>query len=141
MPVRGSFLRASSCSWGRVSGAGAGAGGAWAKAAEAASRRTNGARMARMLLVRVVRAEIVDELFADEVAEIVLQPDLLGEEVVLGIDARRVLRALEVEAEPLLDALHPGPLGEIAEEREVEDDGRREDRVAAEEVDLDLHRV
>src|SRR5207237_9358917 len=106
MPARGSFLRASSCSWGRVSGASAGWGGACAKAAEPASSRTNGARMPRMLLVRVVRAEIVDELFADEVPQVVLQADLLGEEVVLGIDARRVLRALEVEAEPCLDALH-----------------------------------
>ena len=35
----------------------------------------------------------------------------------------------------------PGALREVHEQREVEDDRRREDRVAAEEVDLDLHRV
>jgi hypothetical protein len=32
-------------------------------------------------------------------------------------------------------------LREVEEEREVEDDGRGQNRVAAEEVDLDLHRV
>ena len=35
----------------------------------------------------------------------------------------------------------PAALREVHEQREVEDDRRREDRVAAEEVDLDLHRV
>ena len=59
----------------------------------------------------------------------------------LRVDRGGVLRALEVEREPLLDAAHPGPVGEVEEEREVEDERRGEDRIAAEEVDLQLHRV
>src|SRR6266850_2381299 len=51
------------------------------------------------------------------------------------------LRALEVEAEPLLDALHPGAGGQVPEQRQIQHDGRRQDRVPAEEIDLDLHRV
>src|SRR5690625_6872588 len=48
--------------------------------------------------------------------------------------------ALEVEGEPLLHPTHLGPMGEVEEEGEVEGEGRGQDRVTAEEVDLDLHR-
>ena len=58
-----------------------------------------------------------------------------------GIQARRRLRALEVEGEPLLDAAHAGPLRQVEEQRQVEHQRRGQDRVAAEEIDLDLHRV
>ena len=59
----------------------------------------------------------------------------------LGIELGGGHGAFEVEAEPLLDAGPAGALGEIEQEREVENDGRGEDRVAAEEVDLHLHRI
>src|SRR5690606_19860275 len=94
-----------------------------------------------VLLLVVLLAEVRDLLLAHEPAERVLELRLLDEQVVLRVDRRRVLRALEVEREPLLDALEPRPVGEVHEQRQVEDDRRREDRVAAEEVDLDLHRV
>ncbi len=50
-------------------------------------------------------------------------------------------RALEEEAEEALDAVTSGTRGEVAEKREVEQQRSGEDRVAAEEVDLDLHGV
>ena len=58
-----------------------------------------------------------------------------------GIEGRRVLRALEVEGEPLLYADHARTLGQVHEEDQVEHQRRGEDRVGAEEVDLELHRV
>src|SRR5205085_1548218 len=65
----------------------------------------------------------------------------VDEDVVFGVETGRGHRRLEVEGEPLLNALHADALSEVEEEREVEDDGRGEDGVAAEEVNLDLHRV
>ena len=80
--------------------------------------------------------------FAHPLAQGVLQLGLLDEDVVLGRQGRvGRLRALEVEAEPLLHALLAGAGGEVEEQGEVEHERRREDRVAAQEVDLDLHRV
>src|SRR4051812_35488454 len=80
-------------------------------------------------------------LFAPDPAPGVLQLCQLDEDVVLGVQAGRRLRALVVEAQPLLDAAQPGALGEVAEQDQVEREWRGEDAVAAEEVDLDLHRV
>ena len=82
-----------------------------------------------------------DELLSLEVAERVLQFHELDEEVVLRVEFRRAHRALEIEGQPLLDSLHPGPPGQVHEQDKVEDDGRGQDAVPAEEVDLDLHRV
>ena len=48
---------------------------------------------------------------------------------------------LEVERQPLLDALHPGALRQVQEQDQVQHQGRRQDRIPAQEVDLDLHRV
>src|SRR5512141_1564168 len=61
----------------------------------------------------VLEAEVRDELLTGQVAERVLELGLLDEEVVLGIEAFRVHRALEEEREPLLDALHPRSRREI----------------------------
>src|SRR5437762_9482213 len=92
-------------------------------------------------LVVILTAEMRDELFALQEAQRVLQLHELNEQIVLGIDRRRVHRTLEVEREPLLDAVHVRALREVEKQRDVEDDRRREDAVAAEEVDLQLHRV
>src|SRR5205823_3579667 len=51
------------------------------------------------------------------------------------------LRRFEVEGEPFLHAFHLDALREVEEEREVEDDGRGQDRIAAQEIYLDLHRI
>src|SRR6202034_1167184 len=47
----------------------------------------------------------------------------------------------EIEAEPFLDATQAGAVGEIEKQGEIENDGRRQDRIAAQEIDLDLHGV
>src|SRR6266545_4875108 len=74
-------------------------------------------------------------------AKLRLEHRLLLEEVVDRRLAWGGHRALEEEREPLLRPLLPCPLREVAEQREVEHDRRSEDRVAALEVHLDLHRV
>ena len=82
-----------------------------------------------------------DLLFAHHPAKGVLELRLLDEEVVLRVHSGSVLRALEVEGEPFLDALHAGALGEVEEKSEIKNERRGENRIAAEKVDLYLHRV
>ena len=67
-----------------------------------------------------------DEVFAAEVAERVFQLHQLNENVVFGVEPGR---------------LHARALRQIEEKRQVENDRRREDRVAAKEIDLNLHLV
>jgi hypothetical protein len=57
-----------------------------------------------------------DLLLAHHPAERVPELGLLDEQVVLGIEAGRGLRGLEIEAEPLLDAAEPGPPGQVEEQ-------------------------
>src|SRR5215207_3068627 len=66
---------------------------------------------------------------------------MLDEEVLFGIELRQRHRALEVEREPLLYTAHAHSLGQVQEQREVQDYRGGEDRVAGQEVYLDLHRV
>src|SRR5437879_724380 len=114
---------------------------AHAKHAELATN-ASAASTPRNLLVVVLGTEVRDELVALGVAERVLQLHQLDEQVVLGVQALgRSHRRLPVEAQPLLDAVHAGAVREIHEQRQIENDRRREDRVAAQEVDLDLHRI
>src|SRR6266446_7258535 len=92
-------------------------------------------------LVVILAPEMRDELLAFEEPQRVFQLHQLDEEIMFGVEPRRVDRALEVEGQPLLDARHPGALGEIEKQRDVEDDRRGKDAVAAQEVDLELHRI
>src|SRR6266566_1451172 len=94
-----------------------------------------------VLLVVVFTAQMRDELFALEISERVLQLHELNEQIVLRVQLRRVHGALEIERQPLLDARHLRALGEIHEQRDVENDRRRQNAVAAEEIDLELHRI
>jgi hypothetical protein len=57
-----------------------------------------------MSSVVVFEAEVGDQVFAHDVAQRVFQLHGLDEEVVFGIKAGGGLRALKVEAEPLLNA-------------------------------------
>src|SRR5271163_2683944 len=94
--------------------------------------------------VVIFQAKVSDELLAHHMAKGVLQLHRLNEQVMLGIKPGRSHRRFEVEAEPLLnpEAAKPGrPLGEIEEKHQVKRDRRCEDRVAAEEIHLDLHRI
>src|SRR3954471_11721379 len=92
-------------------------------------------------LVVVLTAKMRDQLFAFQVAQSVLQLHQLDEQVVLRIQVRRVHRALEVERQPFLNAVHLRALRQVEKQGDVEDDGRSEDAVAAQEIDLQLHLV
>src|SRR5687767_15853907 len=89
----------------------------------------------------VFETEVSDQVLATQMTERVLQFHELNENVVLRIEARGGLRRLEVEGQPFLDPFHSGPLGEVQKKGEVEAQGCGKDRVAAEKVDLDLHRI
>src|SRR5688500_1637790 len=72
------------------------------------------------IILVILDAQVRNLLLTHQVSEGVLQLGLLDEEIVLGIQARSHLRALEVEREPLLDAAEPGPLRQVEEQRQVE---------------------
>src|SRR4051812_19307237 len=93
------------------------------------------------LLVVVLAPKMGYELFTLEISQRVLEFHELDEQVVLGIETRGMNRTLEVEREPFLDAMHPGTFGEIEKQRDVQHDRRRQNAVAAEKIDLELHRV
>ena len=82
-------------------------------------------------------------LVAAHLTDGVLEHDVLLEEVVDGHLAlgEVVHGALEEEAEEALDAVTACTCCEVAQEHEVKAEGCCEDRVAAEEVDLDLHGI
>ena len=82
-----------------------------------------------------------DQIFAAQVAQRILEFHQLDENIVLWIEARRGLRRLEVEGEPFLNTFHSGALREIQKQGEIQNDRRRQNRIAAKEVDLDLHRI
>src|SRR5262245_7638347 len=92
-------------------------------------------------LVVVLTTEMRNELFALEEPQRVLQLHQLDEQIVFRIQTRRVDRALEIERQPFLDAVHVRALGEIEEQGDVEDDRRGQNAVAAEEVYLQLHGI
>src|SRR5262245_523439 len=69
--------------------------------------------------VVILPAEVRDQLFALQIAQRVLQLHQLNEQIVLGVQARRVHRALVVEREPLLNAAHARPLRQIQEQRGI----------------------
>ena len=50
-------------------------------------------------------------------------------------------RTLEEETEEALCAVTSGSHGKVAQQHEVKTQRRREDRITAEEIDLDLHRI
>src|SRR5690606_35495186 len=99
--------------------------------AEGALLATEKAR--RLGSVVVLVAQVRDELFAHHPAERVLELYQLNEQVVLRVEPRRRHRRIEVEAQPLLDTAEPSALREVEEQREIEHDRRRENRVATQE--------
>src|SRR5271165_3603922 len=106
-------------------------------------RRCSKTSQQRFLVV-ILQPQMRNQLLALEVAQRVLQLHGLDEQVVLGIQPRRRHRRLEVEAQPLLDADASQlrrALRQVEEQHQVEHNGRGKDGVAAEEIDLDLHRI
>src|SRR5258708_2530012 len=82
-----------------------------------------------------------DEIFGEQVAERVLQVHQLNKDVVFGIEGGSGHRRFEIERQPFLHALHAGALSEIEEKSQIQNNGRSQDRITAEEVNLDLHLV
>ena len=82
-------------------------------------------------------------LVATHLADSILQHSVLLIEVVYRLLALSVVvhRSLEEEAQEALYAVASGTSSEVAQQCEVEQQRSSEDRVAAEEVNLDLHRV
>src|SRR3954469_8535627 len=80
-----------------------------------------------VMSVVIFAAEVRDQFLALQVTQRVLQLHQLDEQVVLGIEAGRVHRALVIERQPLLDPAHAGAARQIEEQRGVEDDRRRQD--------------
>src|SRR5262249_465319 len=76
-----------------------------------------------------------------QVSKRVLELHQLNKEVVFGIEAGSVNRALEIEREPLLNPVHAGALGEIEEQGHVEHDWSGQNAVATKEVDFELHGI
>src|SRR5690606_10035224 len=71
---------------------------------------------AKLGSVVILVAQVGDELLAHHPAERVLQLHELNEQIVLRIELGRGHRALEIEAEPLLDAREARALRQIEEE-------------------------
>src|ERR1700730_15758087 len=85
-----------------------------------------------------------NQLLAHYVTQCVLQLHRLNKKVVLGIKAWSRHWRLEVETEPLLNPkAFQGActLGEIHKEHQIQHQRSGQDRVTAQEIDLDLHRV
>ena len=82
-------------------------------------------------------------LVSTHLADGIFQHDILVEEVVDSLLTFRVVvhRALEEETQEALDAVTAGAGSEVTEQCEVEEQRCSQDRVAAEEVDLDLHGI
>ena len=70
-------------------------------------------------------AEVSDQILTLHPAQRVLELHGLNEQVVLGVQPLCRHRALEVEAQPLLHTPETGALGEIEQQREIEDERRR----------------
>src|SRR6266550_3281260 len=103
--------------------------------------REEGAGVLLLRVLVILDAEVRDLLFAHQPAQRVLELGVLNEEVIFGVKPGRGVRALEVERQPFLNPRQPGTPRQVEEQRKIEHEGSGENRVAAEEVDLDLHRI
>jgi hypothetical protein len=98
----------------------------------------------KRLLAVVLKAEVGNQVLTHDVPKSVLQLHGLDKEIVLGVNLRRVVRVLEVEAEPFLNTetlQAAGAGGEVHEKNQVERKRRSKDRIATEEVNLELHGI
>src|SRR5579862_1807038 len=91
--------------------------------------------------VVILQPEVSDQILTAHPPKSILQLHELDKNVVLGIEAGRSHGSLEIERQPFLDAAHSAALRKVHEQNQIEDKRRREDRIAAQKVDLDLHRV
>src|SRR5438046_2426161 len=71
----------------------------------------------------------------------VLEFHQLNENVVFRIQTRRRHWRFEIKRQPFLHALHTCALREVEEESQIQNDRSSQNRVAAKEIDLDLHGI
>src|SRR5579883_1096091 len=102
---------------------------------------TEARRRLDVLLVVVLESEVSNQLLALHPAEGILQFHELNEDIVLGIEPLSRHRRLEVEGKPLLNASHSRALRQIHKQHQIQNERRRKNRVTAQKIDLDLHRV
>src|SRR5262249_5239666 len=92
----------------------------------------------------VLQPQMCNQLLTFQVPQGILQFHQLNKEIVLGVEPRYRHGRLEIEAEPFLnpDALQlRAALRQVEKQHQVEHDGSGQDRIAAKEVDLDLHGI
>src|SRR5690348_3250089 len=92
----------------------------------------------------VFKSQMRYKFLASQVAQSILELDELDEQVVLGVEIGSAHRTLEVEGEPLLDSLarhFRAPLGKVHKQDEVKNNGGGQNRIAAQEVNFDLHGI
>src|SRR6185437_4113419 len=94
-----------------------------------------------VILIVVLESEVSNQLLALHPAQSILQFHELDEDVVLGIESLSRHRRLEIERKPLLNASHSRALRQIHEQHQIQNERRREYGVAAQKIDLDLHRI
>ena len=82
-----------------------------------------------------------DQVLAAHPAERVFELHELDEDVMLGIQPGRGHGSLEIERKPFLNAAHTRALRQVQEQNQVQDQRRRQNRIAAQKIDLDLHRI
>src|SRR5215475_12343649 len=82
-----------------------------------------------------------DQVFTSQISQSVLKFHQLNKQIVFRIQACRMHWALEVKAQPFLDAPHAASLGEVKKKNKIQHDRRCENAIAAQEVDLDLHGI
>src|SRR6202007_2909269 len=87
------------------------------------------------------QAQVRNQVLAPHPAQSVLEFHELNEYVVLRVNFRRVHGGLEIKGQPLLDAAHTGALSKVHEQNDVQHQRRGQNRIPAQEIDLDLHGV
>src|SRR6185312_14533081 len=102
---------------------------------------TEALRRLDVISVVVLESEVSNQLLALHPSQSILQFHELDEDVVLGIKSLSRHRRLEIERKPLLNASHSRALRQIHEQHQIENEWRRKNRVAAQKIDLDLHRI
>src|SRR5690349_20355429 len=74
---------------------------------------------AAVISVVILPSQMGDQVLSLQIPQGVLQLHQQNEQIVLGVQARRVHRALVIEREPFLNAAHARPPGKIAEQRGI----------------------
>src|SRR4029077_510729 len=91
--------------------------------------------------VVILQTQVCDQVLTAHPPERILQLHQLDEDVVLRVEPRRGHGSLEIEREPFLDATHAAALRQVHEQNQIQDERRGQDGVAAQEIDLNLHRI